>query len=191
MSTATITRTAAPTSSAALTGTAAPKGRVRATRVGDRPVRGVEPAFGRPADGRPLGPLPATPRVRGSRCAAPASSLRASQQAGAVAEPRPTVARRVYARRRAAAVAVLVGVALAGLVWVVAIVGSGYAASVAPAPIGTEVVHVRSGDSLTSIAERIAPDVPRQAVIDEIVARNDLSGAGLHVGQALVAPAYR
>ncbi|MCX2965458.1 LysM peptidoglycan-binding domain-containing protein [Gordonia aquimaris] len=93
-------------------------------------------------------------------------------------------------RRRATAAAVVLGGALAVLVWAVAIVGSNYAASVQPSPTGTEVVHVRQGDSLSSIADRIAPDVPRQAVIEQIVERNKLAGSGLRVGQALIAPAY-
>lgn len=178
MSTATITRTATPIRTVAPTHTVAPTRTARraGTRVGDRPVRGTAPEFDRPADGRPLGSRTAAPRVGGTRCATTAA---------------PRVAHHVYAGRRAAALAVLVGVALAGLVWVIALVGSDYAAAVSPAPTGTEVVHVRAGDSLSSIAQRIAPDLPRQAVIDEIVARNDLSGSALQVGQALVAPAYR
>ncbi|MFW0784793.1 LysM peptidoglycan-binding domain-containing protein [Gordonia sp. CPCC 206044] len=128
----------------------------------------------RPGPNRPATSLAVgRPRVAGTRCASPASTSR------------------VYARRRAAALAVLAGGALAIVVWVVAIVGSNYAASVAPEPVGAEVVHVRAGDSLSSIADRVAPDMPRETVIDAIVARNDLSGSGLRVGQALIAPAYR
>ncbi|RPA20033.1 LysM peptidoglycan-binding domain-containing protein [Gordonia sp. OPL2] len=144
----------------------------RQAAAGTRPRRmaRVEPT--RPVDRRPAGPVP-TSRAAGTRCAAPA------------------VDQRVYVRRRTAAAAVVVGAALALMVWVIAIVGSNYAASVAPTPVGTEVVHVRAGDTLSSIADRVAPDLPRQSVIDQIVERNNLSGAGLRVGQALVAPAYR
>ncbi|MYR05822.1 LysM peptidoglycan-binding domain-containing protein [Gordonia sp. SID5947] len=142
-----------------------------AGRAHPRRAARVEPT--RPGDGRPAGRRGEGARLAGTRCAAPAGE------------------RRVYARRRAAALAVLVGSALAALVWVVAIVGSNYAASVAPEPVGTEVVHVRQGDSLSSIADRVAPDMPRQSVIDQIVERNALPSSGLRVGQALIAPAYR
>ncbi|MGC4963777.1 LysM peptidoglycan-binding domain-containing protein [Gordonia sp. DT101] len=141
--------------------------------VGTRPRRAARVEPTRPADRRPAGRYNPGTTIVGTRCAAPADD------------------RRVYARRRAAALAVLVGGALAALVWVVAIVGTNYAASVAPQPVGTEVVHVRQGDSLSSIADRVAPDLPRQSVIDQIVERNALPASGLHVGQALIAPAYR
>ncbi|MEE3850556.1 LysM peptidoglycan-binding domain-containing protein [Gordonia sp. LSe1-13] len=181
MSTATIST---PTiSTTELIQSARPSGRQsvgnphRAGRVGapvTRPPRGGAHAPVRPADRRPVGQS-ARPGayVSGTRCDA------------------PVVDRNVIARRRATAASVLVGAALALVVWVVAIVGSDYAASVEPAPVGTEVVHVRQGDSLSSIADRVAPGVPRDAVIAQIVERNDLPGSGLRVGQALIAPAYR
>ncbi|GAB88307.1 LysM peptidoglycan-binding domain-containing protein [Gordonia rhizosphera] len=164
MSTATLTRRSVPTADSPRSVTRAVP--ARSVPAGRRPAAGHRPVR------RPGGEHALSAQIRGTRCAAP------------VVDPR------VYARRRAAALAVLVGVALAVLVWVVAIVGSNYAASVAPTPVGTEVVHVRAGDSLSSIADRVAPDVPRQSVIEEIVARNDLSASGLQVGQALIAPAY-
>lgn len=137
------------------------------SRTSVRPRRDVR----RPRDGRPLGLSVGDRRPAGTRCAS------------------EVVDNRVFARRRAV-LAVLVGVGLAVLVWVVGTIGADYAASVAPAPTGTEVVHVRQGDSLSSIADRVAPDVPRQSVIEEIVARNELGSSGLRVGQALIAPAY-
>lgn len=97
----------------------------------------------------------------------------------------------VYRRRRAAALAVLVGAGLAVAVWVIGIVGADYQRSVMPAPVSTEVIHVRAGDSLSTIAGRVAPGMPEQAVIDEIVDLNDLPSSGLRVGQPLLAPTYR
>ncbi|WP_079929535.1 LysM peptidoglycan-binding domain-containing protein [Gordonia sp. i37] len=44
---------------------------------------------------------------------------------------------------------------------------------------------------MNSVAARVAPDLPRQAVIDEIARMNEMSGSGLQVGQALLVPAYR
>ncbi|MEE4022846.1 LysM peptidoglycan-binding domain-containing protein [Gordonia sp. PKS22-38] len=177
MSTATISTTTISTTELIQPGRQSVGNPHRAGRVGapvTRPPRRGAHTPVRPADRRPVG-QPARPgtHVAGTRCDA------------------PVVDRTVIARRRATAASVLVGAALALMVWVVAIVGSDYAASVEPAPVGTEVVHVRQGDSLSTIADRVAPGVPRDAVIAQIVERNDLSSSGLRVGQALVAPAYR
>ncbi|MGW5522206.1 LysM peptidoglycan-binding domain-containing protein [Gordonia sp. NPDC003950] len=95
------------------------------------------------------------------------------------------------AGRRGAAVALLTGVALAMLVWLIGVAGSDYQESTAPTPVATQVVHVRAGESLNSVAARVAPEMPRQAVIDQIVELNDMGGSALHVGQALLTPAYR
>ena len=94
-------------------------------------------------------------------------------------------------RRRAAVLAVLAGVGLALTVWVVGTVGADYQRASMPSSTSTQVVHVRSGESLSSIAARVAPDMPRQTVIDEIIDLNDLPSSGLRVGQPLVTPAYR
>jgi len=96
----------------------------------------------------------------------------------------------VFARRKAAA-AILVGAALAGLVWLFAIVGGNYEAASAPAPVATSVVHVRGGETLTAVAARIAPDMPRQAVVNQLRALNSMTSPTLTVGQALVVPVYR
>ncbi|WP_051198236.1 LysM peptidoglycan-binding domain-containing protein [Gordonia shandongensis] len=88
--------------------------------------------------------------------------------------------------------ALLVGTVLAGLVWLIAIVGAGYQdAAVPESPAATQVVYVRSGESLTSLAQRIAPDLPADGVIGQLRRLNGLETSGLHVGQALVAPDYR
>ncbi|GEM_PF-932207 len=94
-------------------------------------------------------------------------------------------------RRRAAILAVLAGIGLALTVWVVGTIGADYQRANMPASTSTQVVHVRSGESLSSIAARVAPDMPRQTVIDEIIDLNDLPSSGLRVGQPLVTPAYR
>ncbi|GAB09333.1 hypothetical protein GOARA_036_00650 [Gordonia araii NBRC 100433] len=96
----------------------------------------------------------------------------------------------MFARRRATA-GILVGAALAGLVWFFAVIGGNYEAASAPDPVATSVVHVRGGESLNAIAARVAPEMPRQAVINQLRALNNLSSANLTVGQALVAPVYR
>ncbi|GAA1480557.1 hypothetical protein GCM10009624_09970 [Gordonia sinesedis] len=157
-------RTAARAGGGARAGAAAVTGReVGTRRIANRPA-----AQRRPVDRRPAAPAPV-----GTRCGGGAA------------------ARAAHLRRRATAAAVLVGIGLAMLVWVIGTVGANYQEASTPSPTRTEVVHVRAGESLTAIAERVAPDVPREVVIADIVDLNQMSGSGLRVGQPLLAPAYR
>ena len=93
--------------------------------------------------------------------------------------------------RRRWAAGVIIGLGLAVFVSVLGMVGDDYQRAVTETPAATEVVHVRSGESLSSVAARIAPDLPTAAVIASVRDLNDLQGAGLRPGQALVVPAYR
>ncbi|HCS59425.1 MAG TPA: LysM peptidoglycan-binding domain-containing protein [Gordonia polyisoprenivorans] len=155
----------------------APEHRSSDRRLPERRTLERDPARRRPAYAGPARTgARRLPAVAGTRCATPVG-------------PRVTAHR--TARRTGAMVAVLTGVALALLVWLVAVAGSDYQQSTTPAPAATEVVHVRAGESLNSVAARVAPDLPRQAVIDEIARMNEMSGSGLQVGQALLVPAYR
>lgn len=94
------------------------------------------------------------------------------------------------ARRRWTA-GVLAGLGLAMMVTVFAIVGHDYQQATAEAPAATEVVHVHTGESLSSLAARIAPDQPTAAVVATVRELNDLQTSGLRPGQALLVPAYR
>lgn len=141
-----------------------------ATRTAHPRTRG---SAARPSDRRAPAPLPA-----GTSCAA-----------GSRGRPQPPVPAGVYRRRRGVA-GVLVGAALAGLVWFFAIVGGEYQASVEPMPSSTAVVHVRAGESLSALASRVAPQLPVQTVINRLVELNHLRSSGLTVGQPLVAPVY-
>ncbi|MBD0861373.1 LysM peptidoglycan-binding domain-containing protein [Gordonia sp. zg691] len=137
----------------------------------------------RPADNRPV-PRSAlqAPRVGGTACSTPVGTRGRG----------PVIAERaVIRRRRRTAVAILAGVGLALAVWVIGVVGQNYAASMTPTAVSTEVVHVRSGESLSTIASRVAPDMPREVVVDDIVALNDLGSSALRVGQPLLTPLYR
>lgn len=155
----------------------APEHRSSDRRLPERRTLQRDPARRRPAYAGPARTgARRLPAVAGTRCATPVG-------------PRVTAHR--TARRTGAMVAVLTGVALALLVWLVAVAGSDYQQSTTPTPAATEVVHVRAGESLNSVAARVAPDLPRQAVIDEIARMNEMSGSGLQVGQALLVPAYR
>ncbi|EGD54019.1 peptidoglycan-binding lysin domain-containing protein [Gordonia neofelifaecis NRRL B-59395] len=96
----------------------------------------------------------------------------------------------VYRRRRWVGALVGGGV-LAGMVWLLAIVGAGYQDAATPAtPGATQVVYVRSGESLSALAERIAPSLPTDGVIAQLRELNGLETSGLHVGQAIIAPQY-
>ncbi|GED98159.1 LysM peptidoglycan-binding domain-containing protein [Gordonia crocea] len=147
-----------------------------------QPHRGPARSEGRALRGPRDTRLPAPRPGRGSECTGPAH--------GRPRVARPAPDSRVFARRKAAA-AILVGAALAGLVWLFAIVGGNYEAASAPAPVATSVVHVRGGETLTAVAARIAPDMPRQAVVNQLRALNSMTSPTLTVGQALVVPVYR
>ena len=152
-----------------------------------RPVaspRGVAPSrVHRRHDPRlPASRLPPSRFVDGTECRG--SGHQRSSAGSGVASTR------VFARRRASA-GILVGAVLAGLVWVFVIVGGDYEAASAPDPVATSVVHVRGGETLHAVAARVAPDVPRQAVINQLRALNGMTSVTLTVGQALVVPVYR
>lgn len=103
--------------------------------------------------------------------------------------------RRTYLLRRLVAVAVA-AVLLAAAVQVVgAVAGAVGGAFRVPVPEHTTVHRVASGDTLWSIAGRVAPQQDRRDVVDQIVALNGAdgaalsSGAALQVGQQIVVPA--
>jgi len=121
---------------------------------------------------------------------------RASDRSAVTARSNTRGAATVYSaaveRRRRWMGALLVGGALAAMVWLMAIVGGGLQDAGTPAsPAATEVVYVRSGESLTALAARIAPELPAAGVIAQVRALNSLESSGLRVGQALVVPDYR
>lgn len=168
MSTSTLDRRPTPTGHVSTLYPAAPvRPRVRRTSAGPASRQSTNVATRRPVTS---GAVPH--RIAGTRCAAPVSAQR-------------------IRTRRAGAVAVLVGIALALTVWIIGVLGQSYADSVTPQPVATEVIHVRQGDSLSTIAARVAPDMPGETVIKEILRLNDLQSSGLWVGQPLLTPEYR
>lgn len=139
----------------------------------------------RPAAGSGVGPgllLPAGPRAprrlpRDRRPVDPAP----------VPTRRPTVAscEETYARRRFVA---LLGVAAASAA---AVIGLGLLAASTGGdgvPDRTAITEVRGGETLWDIASRVAPDSPRQAVVERIRLLNGMEGSTLHPGQPLVVP---
>lgn len=111
--------------------------------------------------------------------------------------PRPVAGRPVMPRTRlrltargrralafAAALPVSIAVAAALLSG-----GSALAGRDDGAPAGTfTAVVVAPGDSLWSIAERVAPSADPRDVVDAILRLNALDGAGLQAGQSLSIP---
>ena len=64
------------------------------------------------------------------------------------------------------------------------------AASQTPETIPNElaVVQVQAGESLQQLAQRVAPEAPVGAVVDQIRELNELQSASLNAGQTLIAP---
>lgn len=55
--------------------------------------------------------------------------------------------------------------------------------------VASETYVVHSGDTLWSIARRVAPSEDPRAIVDAIAEANGLGSGELHPGQALVVPA--
>lgn len=55
-------------------------------------------------------------------------------------------------------------------------------------PAQTAAVQVRSGETLSDVASRVAPTAPVSAVVDRIRELNKMSGSGVRAGQTLLAP---
>jgi LysM repeat protein len=53
-------------------------------------------------------------------------------------------------------------------------------------PSAPAVVEVQPGDTVWSIAQRVAPQADTRAVVDAIVTRNGLVGGAVHPGQRLI-----
>ena len=151
------------------------------------PARRTTSTHDRLAPLRPAGHHGAGPRRSGHRTPVPAGTRCTAPGH----DPRQIASWETIARRRASATGVLVGALLAAGVWVLVIVGNNYADAVAPDPTGTAVVYVRSGESLSSVAARVAPGYPVEAVVERIRELNDLASSGVVPGQPLLVPRYR
>lgn len=55
-------------------------------------------------------------------------------------------------------------------------------------PAETAAVQVRSGETLSDVASRVAPGAPVAAVVDRIRELNEMPGSGVRAGQTLLAP---
>ncbi len=84
-------------------------------------------------------------------------------------------------------------IALAGTVAAICALGAGpLGRAIAPAetarPVAEHRYVVRAGDTLWSIATRVAPQEDPRAVVDSIETANGVDGASLVPGQSLVVP---
>jgi hypothetical protein len=55
-------------------------------------------------------------------------------------------------------------------------------------PAETAVVQVQEGESLADVAARVAPDLPVEQTVAQILDLNAMSTAGVHPGQSLITP---
>ncbi|MFT4088054.1 MAG: LysM peptidoglycan-binding domain-containing protein [Gordonia sp. (in: high G+C Gram-positive bacteria)] len=164
-------------------------------RVGLRGSPDVCRPTGRDVTGRrngrvrvPAATVRTTPRSSVRRNLSNTPSIEAASRSNTSA---PQFDPAVFRRRRTIA-GLLVGAALALMIGVFAVVGTAYERSaVQEAPAATTVVHVRSGESLSSLAGRVAPGRPIDAVIAQVRRLNGLQQSGLLPGQTLVVPDYR
>ncbi|MCW2561483.1 MAG: LysM protein [Mycobacterium sp.] len=84
---------------------------------------------------------------------------------------------------------VLALVAAAITVWLGLVAQLGAPADAAePVPGQLAVVQVQTGESLQQLAQRVAPDAPVGAVVDQIRELNELDSAAVDAGQTLIAP---
>jgi len=127
---------------------------------------------------------PSTARSLGRRAVNPGRIARRSESARQAARTREI--RRVYRRRRLGLLVLLATVAVAGVLSVFSLFGASAAANgTAGQSVAPKYVVAQSGDTLWSIGERIAPNSPITAVVDELVR---LNGTSLRVGQLVRIP---
>ena len=109
--------------------------------------------------------------------------------ADAVLPARPTTRLRMTARGRRALLAVASIPLAVGIAFGVLSGGSAIASNESVATAAFATVTVVPGDSLWSIASKIAPTADPREVISEISSLNALEGATLQVGDELAIPA--
>jgi len=117
------------------------------------------------------------------------SSISFSTAAVIPAQARPATRLRLTTRGRAVLLA-LASVPLALGIAFAALSGGSAVASGSDAPAATlEIVTVMPGDTLWSIATKVAPGLDPREVIGEISRTNLLRGGQLQIGQELAIPA--
>ncbi len=92
--------------------------------------------------------------------------------------------------RARAGLATLAATALFTAVAVCALIGIAHARSV-PSSAATQTVQVQPGESLSEVAQRVAPANPVRDTVARIVELNGLRGAEVAAGRTLLVPASR
>lgn len=112
---------------------------------------------------------------------------RAGASVAVLLAPEPEAAPVRLTRRGIVVLALLVAAVGATLVWIAALSAPSPAASGGSAPAGPvpAVVTVEAGDTLWSIAGRVAPGTDPRAEVEHLRQLNDLSGVALEPGQQL------
>ncbi|WP_408632912.1 LysM peptidoglycan-binding domain-containing protein [Mycolicibacterium mengxianglii] len=103
------------------------------------------------------------------------------------------MSRAPHRRRRAITPVTTVGLALLAAlitVWLGAVAQFGEAiqGATVPGPSKLAVVQVQMGETLQTVAARIAPDAPVGQTVERIRELNELDGAAVNAGQTLIAP---
>lgn len=134
---------------------------------------------------RPASASPARRRPRQHRPAGAALSYRGS----GILMSRASHRRRPITPLRTVVLAL---VAAAITVWLGLVAHLGGVTAVptdaATVPSQLAVVQVQSGETLQQLAQRIAPDAPTSAVVDQIRELNELDSSAVNAGQTLIAP---
>ena len=90
--------------------------------------------------------------------------------------------------RRGRAILVLALVTLALVAFSLGRIGSSQAATELKAPVRYAQTTVHSGETLWSVAKRVAPGHDPRAVVEQLRELNHLDSAGLQAGQQLLLP---
>ncbi|MGB3483935.1 MAG: LysM peptidoglycan-binding domain-containing protein, partial [Mycobacterium sp.] len=103
------------------------------------------------------------------------------------------MSRAPHRRQRSITPATTVGLALLAAlitVWLGAVAQFGEAiqGATVPGPGKLAVVQVQSGETLQTVAVRVAPDMPVGQTVKQIRELNQLDGAAVNAGQTLIAP---
>ncbi|MFI5779727.1 LysM peptidoglycan-binding domain-containing protein [Nocardia sp. NPDC051570] len=137
------------------------------------------PACAGPGNSRPRGARPATATMRYDR-------MRLRTVAGE-RDRGPHPMERV--ERARVGFATLAVTALLSAVVVCGLIGVAQLRSADTGPGPTSVVQVREGESLSEVAERVAPETPIRETVHKIVELNGLGGAEVATGRTLIVPA--
>ena len=129
----------------------------------------------------PSVPMPATPPAPGAPSRVASVTVLHRPQAAAHAAP-------VRLTRRGVVVLTTVVLALGAALFAIAASSSAAGAGARSSDPHIQAVTVAPGDTLWSIASRVAPDRDPRAEVSALQRRNHLSGVGLTPGQHLVVP---